>query len=192
MPSLGGGGVGLELPADLVAIHAGHHDVEQNHVGLGGGAGDLEGPFTVDGRHHLVIVLEHADQEIDIVRRIVNDEDAFFVFGLAHGIQAGRAGGKLAPRPKVEKGSPGSQTRSQERAARRPRRLHHPRIGSAFSPVGPISRKPFRGTGGAPPGQTVLVAIARDLIAARGRAGLSQAEVAMRMETTSAHIAAPN
>lgn len=46
--------------------------------------------------------------------------------------------------------------------------------------------------GGAPPGPPVLVAIARDLIATRGRAGLSQAKVAMRMETTSAHIAAPN
>ena len=50
--------VGLELLADLVAVHAGHHDVEQDQVGRGVGPDDLQRLLAVVGDLDPVVVLE--------------------------------------------------------------------------------------------------------------------------------------
>ncbi len=69
-------GVLLELPADLVAIDAGHHDVEQDNVGLrrnslGNGAAAVR-----SADHLIVIGFELGLEQAHIGGDVVDDQDA--------------------------------------------------------------------------------------------------------------------
>ena len=69
------GRIGLESRADREAVHFRHHDVQQNQVrfdplgqqlqGLGPGSGEAEG----------IVTLEDAEQDLDVQRCIVDDQD---------------------------------------------------------------------------------------------------------------------
>lgn len=65
-----GGGLGLEAAEDFKAVHLGHHDVEDDQVGRGGGD-LLEGVFTAGGvLADVAAVLEesgHGAAEIEVV-----------------------------------------------------------------------------------------------------------------------------
>jgi hypothetical protein len=59
-------GIGLEASADLVAVHAGHHDVEKDEVGLFVGRRDSESLFPTGGDLGLVKILEGAGDNAEI------------------------------------------------------------------------------------------------------------------------------
>ena len=68
-------GVSLQPLAGLVAIHLGHHDVEQNQIGRFRTTGELQGSLAVPGDKNPVLVLERRHKNIDVGRSIVNDQD---------------------------------------------------------------------------------------------------------------------
>ena len=65
--------VGLELAANLEAIHARHHDVEQDQVGpvL---AADLQGLGAAQGLEHAVIRRERLVEHLDVERLVVDHQ----------------------------------------------------------------------------------------------------------------------
>lgn len=70
-----GAGVGFEFFADLESAHPGHHDIEQDEVGVVGGD-FFQGVDSVDGgddlqRHGL----EEGLEQLDVLGVIVNDEN---------------------------------------------------------------------------------------------------------------------
>ena len=68
--------VGLEPGTGFIPIHARHHDVEQDQIGLLG-AGDLDGLETIVGGANVEILgLEPGFQQPNIGRLIINDEDS--------------------------------------------------------------------------------------------------------------------
>jgi hypothetical protein len=71
--------ISLELLADLEAIHAGHHDIEQDHVRRLAGAGDAQGTLAAGGGLDVLSVFQAFDQEVDVGRLIVNDEDGLLM-----------------------------------------------------------------------------------------------------------------
>jgi len=69
------GGIVLQSPADLIAVHAGHHHVEQDEIGLLGGSGDCQGLFAVGGHLGAERVLQHPGNDRNVGRRVVDDQD---------------------------------------------------------------------------------------------------------------------
>jgi hypothetical protein len=64
-----------QTTADLVAVHAGHHDVQNDKVGLLG-VGAPDGLLPVTGRDDLVsLALQHHADELKTVYIIVHDQD---------------------------------------------------------------------------------------------------------------------
>ena len=78
-----GGIVLLELTADFIAVHLGHHDVQEDQVRGARGACRLERLRSVDGGHDLVVRLEQIGQHVDVEPLVVDDQDplAFFHLG---------------------------------------------------------------------------------------------------------------
>ncbi len=71
----------LQLAADLIPVHAGHHDVQQDKVGARLAESDLQG-FLAVCRYLVVVVLpQQPAQQGDIFRRIVNDEYGLLSYG---------------------------------------------------------------------------------------------------------------
>jgi len=68
----------LQAAQHFVAVHAGHHDVQQDEVGHFG-ARHLERGGAAVGRHHVVPVLEKRIHEEQVVRCVVHDQDAVLV-----------------------------------------------------------------------------------------------------------------
>ena len=66
-------GIGLELPADLNAVPARHHDVEQDQIGRLRARGDQR-LVAVPGRDHLVTLPRQTGLENLEVRRVVVDD----------------------------------------------------------------------------------------------------------------------
>jgi hypothetical protein len=67
--------VGLELFTDLVAVHVGHIDIEEDEV-RGFSLGGEEGELSVgDGPDLMAAFLEHAGKDLQVRRGIVDDED---------------------------------------------------------------------------------------------------------------------
>jgi len=94
-----GGGVGLDLPADLEAAHAGHHHVEQDEIGLDlielrdrllavGRGVDLTGQRFEVGLEQLEVLGVIVDNEDD---RVV--EKCFFLGGGGLGVGVGHGRG---------------------------------------------------------------------------------------------------
>ena len=73
---VGGGGVGLEAAADFQAVHARHHDVEQDEFG-GRGRNGIEGPVAVGGESEVAIDVEGESfaDDLEIFGGIVHHED---------------------------------------------------------------------------------------------------------------------
>ena len=69
------GGISLEAGTDFVAVHAGHHDVEENEIGLLFGRGESESFFAVGGDLGFVTVLESSGDHADVEGRVVDDKD---------------------------------------------------------------------------------------------------------------------
>ena len=67
--------IGLEAPAHLVAVQSRHHDVEQDQVGRRVGRGDPQRLLAAARDLHLVVVLEQAAHQGEVVRRVVHHED---------------------------------------------------------------------------------------------------------------------
>ena len=75
-------GVGLEGAGEFAAVHAGHHAVEEDEIGLklAGDVGDLGG--EVAGADFVaLLLLEHQVHDVEEIEFIVDDEDAFFHMG---------------------------------------------------------------------------------------------------------------
>ena len=70
-----GGGVGLELLQHLVAVHVGHHDVEQHDVGRRGQA-DGQRLLAAGGHQHLMVAAERLMQRLDVQRLIIDQQHA--------------------------------------------------------------------------------------------------------------------
>jgi hypothetical protein len=70
------GRVGLKAPAGLEAVDAGHHDVEEDKIGLGAG-GDLQSTLPVIGYQDLVTgVFKRVEEDIQIGGDIIYGEDS--------------------------------------------------------------------------------------------------------------------
>ena len=76
-----GGGIGFEAGADFVAVHARHHYVEEDEVGLFFGVGQGQGLFTVRRDLGAIGILERARDDADVSGRVVDDEDKFWSCG---------------------------------------------------------------------------------------------------------------
>ena len=68
------GGNVLQSPADLIAVHAGHHHVEQDEIGLFGAVGDGQRLLAVGGNFRPVRVLQHPRDHGDVGWRVVDDQ----------------------------------------------------------------------------------------------------------------------
>jgi hypothetical protein len=69
--------IGLEPPADLVAIHVGHRHVEQNEVRLVGRPGLFE-RLGAAGRHPgAILILQDGERRGNVGRRVVDDQNRF-------------------------------------------------------------------------------------------------------------------
>jgi hypothetical protein len=65
----------LELPADFEAVHARHHDVEQDEIG-GLGRGGLEGQGAVGNRpREVAFAAQKLAKDAQILRPVVDDEN---------------------------------------------------------------------------------------------------------------------
>ena len=73
--NLGGGGVRFEAGANFIAIDAGHHDVEEDQVGLFVGVGESQGLFAIGGDFGAIGILESARDDTNVGGGIVDDED---------------------------------------------------------------------------------------------------------------------
>jgi hypothetical protein len=69
------GRISFEAGTNFVAVHAGHHDVEEDKVGLLFGGGEGKGFFAVGGDLGFVGILQSAGDDSDVEGRIVNDEN---------------------------------------------------------------------------------------------------------------------
>ena len=69
------GGVGLEPGADLVAVHAGHVDVEEDEVGRDAGGGGEGLGAAGDGGDGVAGLVELFAEEEAVFGDVVNDED---------------------------------------------------------------------------------------------------------------------
>ena len=74
--------VSLDLAADFIAVHAGHHDIEQDQVGR------LRRHYfhrqlAAVGNFYRVVRTQYAAQHIDVLGRIVHDQQGAF-FNVAH------------------------------------------------------------------------------------------------------------
>lgn len=77
----GGTFVGLQAPADLVAVDARHVHVEQNQIGRFG-VGDGQGGFAADHRVNAKTLLEQqTGQQTQTPAVVVDDQDAGRMFG---------------------------------------------------------------------------------------------------------------
>jgi len=68
------GGLGLEAPADRVAVHLRYHDVQQDQVGWGG-FHDPQRLLPAVGDLDPVLLLQEPADQVEVVRGIVHDED---------------------------------------------------------------------------------------------------------------------
>ncbi len=71
-------GIVLELLADLVAVHAGHHDVEQNQVGWCTRHSDIQCLLATCGNLYLIIALQQVAHQDQIIRCVVDHQDCGF------------------------------------------------------------------------------------------------------------------
>jgi hypothetical protein len=69
------GRISFEAGTDFVAIHAGHHYVEEDEVGFLFGGGKSESFFAVGGDLGFVGILKSAGDHTDVEGCIVDDED---------------------------------------------------------------------------------------------------------------------
>jgi hypothetical protein len=66
-------GIALQMLAGFDAVHPGHHDVQENHVGVFAGR-QFQGLYAAIGGHHAVaLALQDVAQQGNHVRRIVDD-----------------------------------------------------------------------------------------------------------------------
>ena len=68
------GGNVLQPPTDLVAVHAWHHHVEQDEIGLFGAVGNGQRLLAVGGNFRAVGVLQHSRNHGDVGWRVVHDQ----------------------------------------------------------------------------------------------------------------------
>ena len=100
----GGDRVVHELPADFVAVHVGHGDVEQDEVGQGRGGGEPQCAFAAGGDAGAEVGLVQAgDDGLDGIGCVIDDEDerAVAVDGLHQAVSpvcAGCPGSRAACR----------------------------------------------------------------------------------------------
>jgi hypothetical protein len=69
------GRISLEATTDFVAVNAGHHDVEEDKVGLLFSGGESESFFTVGGDLGFIGILKSTGNHPDVEGRVVDDED---------------------------------------------------------------------------------------------------------------------
>ena len=62
------GRVALEAGADFVAVHAGHHHIEQDQVRGLGRRGQRKRTFAVDGHPHLVMLFQNGRHHLQVFR----------------------------------------------------------------------------------------------------------------------------
>ena len=72
-------GVLLEPLADLVAVHARHHDVEQDQIWRLIRGGDAQGLFAIVGHPHNVVVAQQAADQRQVVGRVIDHQDGGFL-----------------------------------------------------------------------------------------------------------------
>ena len=77
---IAGGGVVLELGADLKTIHARHYNIQKHQIGRIGLA-DGQGLFTVGGHEHLVVGPKHLVHNLNVDGLVVDHKQ----LGLAVG-----------------------------------------------------------------------------------------------------------
>jgi hypothetical protein len=70
-------GVGLQAANDFKTIHAGHHDVEQDQVGLRIAARDAQGQRSVGGNPYCVVGLQAALQDVEVFRCVIDEQDGW-------------------------------------------------------------------------------------------------------------------
>src|SRR6185437_11018919 len=78
------GGNVLESPADFIAVHAGHHHVEQDEIRLLCRGSDGQRLFAVGGNFRPVRILQHPRDDGDVGRRVVDDQDELLVVARRH------------------------------------------------------------------------------------------------------------
>jgi hypothetical protein len=73
---MGCGRVGLQALAQLHPIHAGHQEIEEDHMGLAL-VRQGEGRVGVSGRDLIVRVVQEAAEHLDDVGIMLHDQDQF-------------------------------------------------------------------------------------------------------------------
>ena len=77
--------IGLEAAADVVAVHVGHHHVEQDQAWLRLRLRGPQGIGAVGGKSHPIVVAEDSDQRRDVFRNVVDHQNGFIALG-RHGL----------------------------------------------------------------------------------------------------------
>jgi hypothetical protein len=67
--------IGLEPPADLVAIHVGHRHVEQDQVRLVAGTSMFERPRAAGRYLGAILILQDGQRRGNVGRRVVDDQN---------------------------------------------------------------------------------------------------------------------
>ena len=79
--NIAGDGIGLQAPADLIAVHARHHHVEQDEVRLLGGGSEHQRLLAIGRDLGPIRAFEHAGDHPDIGRGVVDDQNELVVVG---------------------------------------------------------------------------------------------------------------
>ncbi len=85
------GGPPAQLGQHLVAVHAGHHHVQQHQVGHGAAGQQLQRVGAAGGKAQVAVALQHADEELDVGDGVVHHQHG----GQRLGAEVGRGHGRL-------------------------------------------------------------------------------------------------
>ena len=75
---------GFQGAADLIAVHAGHHDVQQNHIRRRRGGGNIQRLRAVGGKPDGIVRFQGVPQDFDIHRHVINNQHNWLCGGLIH------------------------------------------------------------------------------------------------------------
>jgi len=66
--------IAAQLPQHLVAVHARHHDIEQDKVWHRQGGSHPQSALAAGGSQHLIVRAQQLGQDAEIVGRVVNNK----------------------------------------------------------------------------------------------------------------------
>ena len=90
-------GIGFEFLTDLVAVHARHHDVEQDDVRRVVRRGSIEGLLPVERDFDTVVFAQNAVHHVDVIRRVIYHQHCLFAYLLSHTLSFPRSNRRSRP-----------------------------------------------------------------------------------------------